>query len=301
MLLLAVSCSKKEETAKPEELGDLQPPFAGRVTASSLFIRSGPSANGPIVGRVMKNRRIDVKAILAKKETIGGTTARWYKVEADGVSGYSFGAFIVKAKAGDRLDIPKATNVFTCPDSIGNSHECASYLEKRALPGVSDRVEHKGGELRITCKNGKVMTFTDKPEDSDGLVFYLLIHHYPDVDHFLVFAQLYEGGSFILVNGASGARVDLWDEPHYSPDKRRFVSASEDLVARYSPNGIQVYSFDASSFTQESEMKLEWGPADPVWTDNNRVVLTRYDLVDPGDHLPFEAVLEFKDNKWVVY
>jgi hypothetical protein len=38
-----------------------------------------------------------------------------------------------------------------------------------------------------------------------------------------------------------------------------------------------------------------------VWTDNNRVVLTRYDLVDPGDHLPFEAVLEFRNNKWVVF
>jgi hypothetical protein len=301
MLLLAISCAKKEETAKPEELGDLQPPFAGRVTASSLFIRSGPDANASIAGKILKNRRIDVKAILAKKETIGGKTARWYKVEAEGVSGYSFGAFIEQAKAGDKLDLPKAEKVFSCPKSIHNSLECARYLEKMTLPGVSGRAERKGGDLRITCKNGTVVTFTDNSEESDSMVFYLLVRHYADVDHFLVFVQFYEGGRFTLVSGGSGAKVDLWDEPHYSPDRRRFICANTDLEARYTPNGVQVFRFDASSFTSETEMKLEWGPADPVWTDNNRIVLVRYYFIAPGGLTPFEAVMEFKDNKWFVH
>jgi hypothetical protein len=273
--------------------------FIGRVTASSLFIRSEPSSTASIVGKVLINRRIDVKSITDKKETINGQTAYWYEVEStDGFSGYSFGAFIKKSTPKDDLKIRKSPSVFKF-NLYKTSRDCS---EKEVIAKTNGKVKRNGNELIIKCKNGTILKYKDNnDEGTDAVSSHVLVHYYSDVNQYLIVVRLYEGFMCILVNASSGDSLDVWGEPFYSKDKKKFICVSCELPQFYQHNGIQIFRFDNQSVTKEFEVEVKWGPSNPIWTDNNNIDLIHYELSEKGDLLPFQSNIEFFEGEWILH
>jgi hypothetical protein len=69
-------------------------------------------------------------------------------------------------------------------------------------------------------------------------------------------------------------RIDAMPAP--SPDGKRFVTASLDLVAGHSPNRIRIYHLDERGPTVEWEVEpREWGATNPRWVDDRTIELDR--------------------------
>ncbi len=126
----------------------------------------------------------------------------------------------------------------------------------------------------------------------------------PPRKDFLVFSQYWEGIGYTLVNGRTGDALKLliFGEIVLSPDMTRYVAASCDLQAGYHRNLLQVYRTEdyQLEWTYDCD-EVEWGTclSDPVWLDNDRILLARSKLVGQTDTVEMQPViLEFGDTTW---
>ncbi len=69
------------------------------VTADSLNIRSEPNQWADIVGRLERNSVVDVLELSANEDEIGGTRARWARIDYAGMAGWAFTGYM---RPGDR-------------------------------------------------------------------------------------------------------------------------------------------------------------------------------------------------------
>lgn len=64
------------------------------ITGDGLRIRSGPSTDDEILGKLDSGTRVTVKARSWEEETIGGNHAYWYLIFYNGIEGYVFGHYL---------------------------------------------------------------------------------------------------------------------------------------------------------------------------------------------------------------
>jgi len=298
IFFLLISCSKNDQP-KVSSIEKMKCPFTGRITATSLLIRSKPDKKAKILGRVPDGHRIEVISRSDIKETISGRASYWYEVKSlSGIKGYSFGGFIEKVEVMDQIPYEITEK---CPDSVKGFYECKRYKEKKKLAPVRSKVKREKHKLTLFCDSGKTVTFTDRDMDDSSVQVFSFKKYYKDEGQFLVGVAYYEGSSLYLVNEKTSKKITIWGTPVFSPDKKRFICVSLDMEAGYNPNGIQVWEKKGDSFIKKYQKELEWGPANPKWVDSNTIKMTRYDRTKEGyKFMSSQADLTFNKKRWVL-
>jgi hypothetical protein len=143
------------------------------------------------------------------------------------------------------------------------------------------QVSREGPVLRIDCP-GAVVEFRDEPYSRSRLIAAYEIRR-GRVD-FLVATRYKEGRAFVLVDGSSGAKIELPGEPVLSPRRDRYLSASMDLDARGNPNRFLIVAADGyriefeKDYEPASEERPQTGPDSADWLGENEVELVEETL-----------------------
>lgn len=159
-------------------------------------------------------------------------------------------------------------------------------------------------ELVITVRDGRSVSFTDEVAGGEVAKVHALAGRVEALDAYLVrVVYVPEGGQLLLVSAATGLATGVDAPPVPSPDGRRFVTASLDLVAGHTPNRIRVYRVEPGGPALEFEIEPRgWGGTDPVWVDERTVRLERGRLVGGAavEMDPSPILLEMRGGAWAV-
>lgn len=162
----------------------------------------------------------------------------------------------------------------SCPEAIRNEGGCLKYAEDflaKKHPGLFCR---KGENLVLKLSNGEFELFQNKTDenDLDNFVSYYFDKYLPEIHYGLIYDGFYEGGTYELVNLATGTRKDVGGDVVLSPDKKRVAAFFSDLEAGFSPNVLSVYLVTPHGLVEEFKGQPEnWGVDDLKWIDEKTI------------------------------
>jgi hypothetical protein len=155
--------------------------------------------------------------------------------------------------------------------------------EERRRLRQATTAQRAGRTLALRCRNGKAVRLVNNPsENYDTSVLYEYVATLPRIQHWLIAVRLYEGGYYLLVDQQTGRQTVVWSPPSVSPDGRYFICGSSDVLARYEPSGLQVWSMKTGRPQLLWERQTDWGVSQPRWL-NNYTVLFEQDFIHNGD------------------
>ncbi|OON65294.1 hypothetical protein [Hymenobacter sp. CRA2] len=155
--------------------------------------------------------------------------------------------------------------------------------ERRRLRKAGITAQRSGRTLALRCQNGKAVRLVNNPtENYDTSVLYEYVATLPRIHHWLIAVRLYEGGYYLLVDQQTGRQTVVWSPPSISPDGQHFVCGSSDVLARYEPSGLQVWSMHSGHPELLWERQTEWGVSQPRWLDGH-TILFEQDFIHNGD------------------
>lgn len=161
----------------------------------------------------------------------------------------------------------------TCTETLLARHSDAE--EARALDATGGRVVRDGCTLRFRTPRGE-HTLTSNLTENAEHVGYLYRGALPH-DYDLVEIRHYERREYLLIDKTGLHRTYLVGEPVVSPDRRRVVATSFDLVAGIHPNELQIWRLE-DQFSAWLEISIgsdEWGPSGAIWIDTTTIEFTQ--------------------------
>jgi hypothetical protein len=166
-----------------------------------------------------------------------------------------------------------------------------SALRPDSAPGVS-----------IELKNGTRVRLADDTVQGDGYVVHRLEKHADRIPFHVVHASHIEGQSYKLVHDSTGHQLRIDAPPIVSPNARRFVTASIDLVAAYDPTRLMVWRVAADSAIAEWSIEpTTWGPSDARWRDDDTVdFVANFTTSNPDSVRKSPASLVFDGSRWTL-
>lgn len=154
--------------------------------------------------------------------------------------------------------------------------------ERNRLTKAGARVQRTGRALRLRPTAAPEVRLVNNPAEDERNVAYEYLATLPTIHQWLVSVHLYEGGYYMLVDQRSGRRTQLMAPPVIAPDGRHFVCGNSDVLARFEPSGLQLWSLDDKAPRLLWERQTEWGCTQPRWLDN-KTILFEQDFFDKGD------------------
>ncbi|TGE14819.1 hypothetical protein [Hymenobacter elongatus] len=155
--------------------------------------------------------------------------------------------------------------------------------EQLRLRAAGPSVRRVGNSLVLSLSAAKPLRLTNNPdEDYEKNIGYEYVGSLPEIKQWLISVRLYEGGYFLLVDQRTGRRTRVWSPPAVAPDGRHFVCGNSDVLARYEPSGLQIWSVEGNKLQKLWERQTEWGVTGPRWLDN-KTILFEQDFFDNGD------------------
>ncbi|UYZ57759.1 hypothetical protein [Hymenobacter latericus] len=155
--------------------------------------------------------------------------------------------------------------------------------ERRRLRKAGADVKRLGRVLALRGRSGKEVRLVSNPtEDYETSVVYEYVATLPGIKQWLVAVRLYEGGYYLLVDQQTGRQTVVWSPPSVAPDGLHFVCGSSDVLARYEPSGLQVWSMTSGRPRLLWERQTEWGVSQPKWLDNHSILFEQ-DFIHNGD------------------
>ncbi len=136
---------------------------------------------------------------------------------------------------------------------INNSEECATLIERQEIGHTNGAVVRNGTQLLVKAKANTVRLADSGGEEGES---YHYLHYFPDLNQYLIYKQYSEGGAFYVIDARSGAEVQIPDVPTPSPDGRRFVASSHNLLEE---PVTEIWRIDAD------QPRKEWGYAPKGW------------------------------------
>ncbi len=153
---------------------------------------------------------------------------------------------------------------------------CAQGIERQAL-SVERDVVRSPGLLSIRTPGRTVRLADERDEQTVG--YTTLVHSYlgrvGPARHHLVLRIHHEHSVHLLIHASSGRSAQMPAYPVASPDGRHFVVASEDLVAGFQPNVVEIWSASANAFRREAQFKPSWGPRAAFWTGHSNLSVSK--------------------------
>lgn len=184
-----------------------------------------------------------------------------------------------------------------CPESIENFYECQQYVENKVVTSFPKSFTRTGEKLTVKLSNGHTLTFKNaQPNASpEAYVDYALVKYFPDINYSVIYKQYYEGGSYDLIDMASGKVLEIWGNAELSPDKRRLAVFN---WFEQRPLGFAIYLVTDNGLVQE--FKSEELAMQAKWENATTIDVHLYDEVN-GDR---KAIAKLKDaiqgkkNEW---
>ena len=139
-------------------------------------------------------------------------------------------------------------------------------------------VEDSSAGVKIKTIKGKWAEFKNNLDELNANTFrkYSFKRNYKKTGYILLREQFYEGYRYVLVSRKTGKGFEIDNVPVLSPDRKRLVTSSKDLVAKYNPNAIKIYKISPENLKLEwSWEPKDWGPSEPSWTDDGTVALRK--------------------------
>ena len=108
----------------------------------------------------------------------------------------------------------------------------------------------------------------------------------------------------MLVNSETGNEITAASMPIWSPSKKRFAVASEDLEAMYNNNCLEIYSCDSKNCTKDWELAQPKDNDKPIGGESAKWVSDDEINFKAGTHDAKENVIQLqyhcklKDKAW---
>jgi len=123
-------------------------------------------------------------------------------------------------------------------------HDCSEKVRTKQLKKDARYVTETENEITLTLLTGKKVIFENSRDTvSDDYLQIDYLEYLPKVGFFVFRNNIYEGGSYSLVNDKSGKETTIWGFPKVSPDAKHIITTNQDLEAAYEFNGIQIFGF----------------------------------------------------------
>lgn len=179
--------------------------------------------------------------------------------------------------------LPKPLKLPVVPSSAEEEESFDFEAEERVrLREAGPLVRRTTRTLWLRPLRTKPIRLVNNPTEDETNTAYEYITSIPAIRQWLVAVRLYEGGYYLLVDQHTGQRTRIWSPPAVSPDGRHFVCGNSDVLARYEPNGLQLWAVDDGNVRLLWERQTEWGCNQPRWLDN-KTILFEQDFFDHGD------------------
>ncbi|HXA00435.1 MAG TPA: hypothetical protein VNW99_00500 [Cytophagaceae bacterium] len=163
--------------------------------------------------------------------------------------------------------------------------DCEAALDNYYAQKYANTMTRSGPTLSVRIRNGKQVDFTTDTSISEGGTQYYYRGQLKSGFH--IIQEIYlEGSGYTLVNINTGERTKIWGMPVESPDHKRVIVYSFDLMAGYNSNDLQLFKIQNGNMVKEWEKEFStWGPNLPYWQDNQTVYLKQGTQGSQGDVL----------------
>lgn len=180
----------------------------------------------------------------------------------------------------------------------------ASSPEQALLAGSYGMAFRPGpGTLCIVTTLGDTVSFSDDMDTGyilEDFRIHTLVARLPEQDYWVVHQAGYEWTGWILVNGSDGRSVEAISMPIPSPDGNRLLCASQDIMAGFVENGIQIWQVQPGGLVLEfHDLTMQWGPENASWESDSAIVLDMlvYDW-ELGEAATYPTRLELVQGVW---
>lgn len=155
---------------------------------------------------------------------------------------------------------------------------CFKKVRTKQLKKDAQYVSENEDKIVLTLLTGKEIEFKNKNSDTpdeDDFLQKDYLEYLPKVGFFVFRNNLYEGGSYSLVNDKSGKEIIIQGFPKVSPDAKHLIAANQDAEAGFEFNGIQIFGFPNGRFEKLLEKEFDnLEPHTPKWIDNKTLKIT---------------------------
>jgi hypothetical protein len=144
-----------------------------------------------------------------------------------------------------------------------------------------DFVTRRGDTLLFLLSNGKTkkLISTHYVEGMDSFTEYKYLGRIKSINYHVIFVQLYEAFSYLMINAESGKETTLWGVPSVSPNKKQVAASCFDLQAGFVYNGIQIFNVANDSLTPKWSRELtKWGADNIAWLNDECLVAEKMQL-----------------------
>ena len=173
----------------------------------------------------------------------------------------------------------------SCPEDVKKAGGCLKYAEELLAKKYPELLCRRGKKLLLKLSNGEILKFQNNTDDSnvENFILYFFNKYLAEIHYGLLYNAYYEGGSYELVNLATGKRTEVGGEVILSPDGNRLAVFNADLVAGFSSNVLSVYLVTPSDLVEEFvSQPEEWGPEDLRWIDNQTIEFNKVSFTGNG-------------------
>jgi len=154
------------------------------------------------------------------------------------------------------LSVEELTRI--CAEADDSSH-CGRLVEAVQLPRLPNLAVRDKSDLRVSLYPSGTVTFTDV-EAINGGRSYSLWDFISEINAVVLYVSDGDDATFLLVQRATGRKIELPSDPKLSPDRSRLVTA--DFCERRCTNEVAVWRISRDIVRKE----LVWRPGAP-WTD----------------------------------
>ena len=183
------------------------------------------------------------------------------------------------------------------------SFECAQTIERiQAKSAQSFRFSRAGPLLSIRTAH-KTVRLTDRNNESDEDVSYNYLTFLADARLHVLYAQLWEGSSYVAIDHATGRQYPMLGFPAVSPDRKRAVTFSAAGEARYDGNGVEVWRINKGKPRVEYTYGPDagdWSPVDTRWSGPSTIKAAGLCTPDLRESTACPMRLDLKAGKWSV-
>lgn len=181
--------------------------------------------------------------------------------------------------------------------------------DQEEIGKFSSYVARDGEALLLSIDTGEKIMLrngSDCNEAPDDCIVYNFKAMVADGQFFWVEARYYEGRDTFLISRKTGRKVEIFAEPHLSPDGRYIVAASD--AEAYDESGLFLWSIDDGELIEQfarltdqedGYVMYQFRGWDGLSNRVNLTVLQKGDAPACGDALAyFPAALSLGDNGW---
>lgn len=152
--------------------------------------------------------------------------------------------------------------------------------EQKYIQLAEGRAQRRADQLLLTLTNGRTLTLTNNitdPNEEKHVVYRFRGPLTNSSDFWVLDVTRWESGFVLLINQHTGRRTRLWGRPVLAPDGTHLVTSNSDMEARYSPNGLQVWSLKSGiPLLRWNRVVNTWGPEEVRWLNDKTLIIRQY-------------------------